>query len=309
MPVIETAKLVKHYKNVHALKGVNISVEAGEIYGLLGRNGAGKTTLVKILLGIVHATDGSAKLLGKPVGDPASRARVGFLPEDHRLPDYHTAETALDFYGGLSGVPRRERQTLIPAMIERVGLKDAARRKVRTYSKGMKQRLCLGQAMLHNPDVLFLDEPTDGVDPVGRKEIRDLLATLKSQGKTIFLNSHLLSEVELVCDRVGIIELGALRREGNVREMTRVENVFAISVDKAIDPLLPAIQERVKGVRRVGSGVEVTVADSASLNALVDFIRGQGFNLTSMVEKKQTLEEVFLETLETPAPPGGAAAS
>ncbi|HTF57067.1 MAG TPA: ABC transporter ATP-binding protein [Planctomycetota bacterium] len=309
MPVIETNGLVKHYKNVHALKGVNISVEAGEIYGLLGRNGAGKTTLVKILLGIVHPTEGTAKLLGRPVGDPTSRARVGFLPEDHRLPDYHTAETALDFYAGLSGVPGRERRMKIPAMIEQVGLKDAARRKVRTYSKGMKQRLCLAQAMLHDPDVLFLDEPTDGVDPVGRKEIRELLAVLKGRGKTIFLNSHLLSEVELICDRVAIIELGTLRREGNVRDMTRVENVYALSVDKPIDPLLPAIQERVKGVRRVGSGIEVTVEDSAALNALVDFLRSQGFNLTSMVEKKQTLEEVFLETLEAPPPAGGAAAS
>src|SRR5262245_57634576 len=147
MPVIETAGLVKHYKKVQALKGVTIAVEQGEIYGLLGRNGAGKTTLVKILLGLVHPTGGVAKLLGTEVGNPSARRDVGFLPEDHRLPDYHTAESALDFYGGLSGLDRRTRREKIPGLVDFVGLKDAARRKVRTYSKGMKQRLGLAQAM------------------------------------------------------------------------------------------------------------------------------------------------------------------
>src|SRR5262245_52750697 len=151
MPVIETSQLVKHYKNVQALKGISLAVEQGEIYGLLGRNGAGKTTLVKILLGLVHPTSGGAQLLGTQVGDPAARREIGFLPEDHRLPDYHTAETALDFYGGLSGLDGRTRREKIPGLIETVGLKDAARRKVRTYSKGMKQRLGLAQAMLHDP--------------------------------------------------------------------------------------------------------------------------------------------------------------
>jgi ABC-2 type transport system ATP-binding protein len=307
MPVIEINGLVKHYKNVHALKGISLAVEEGEIYGLLGRNGAGKTTLVKILLGLVHPTGGEAKLLGTRVGDPKARRDVGFLPEDHRLPDYHNAESALDFYGGLSGLRRRERRAKIPGLIELVGLKDAARRKVRTYSKGMKQRLGLAQALLHNPRLLFLDEPTDGVDPVGRKEVRDLLARLKGEGKTIFLNSHLLSEVELVCDRVAIIELGTLRREGKVRDMTRVENVYEMAFDSKIDPLIPAIQERTKGVRRIGSGIEVTVEDVAELNALIDFLRAQGMNLTGLTEKKHTLEQVFLETLDRPDPNGEAA--
>jgi len=307
MPVIETAGLVKHYKNVQALKGVTIAVEKGEIYGLLGRNGAGKTTLVKILLGLVHPTDGGAKLLGTRVGDPAARRDVGFLPEDHRLPDYHTAETALDFYGGLSGMRGRERREKIPGLIELVGLKDAARRKVRTYSKGMKQRLGLAQAMLHNPSVLFLDEPTDGVDPVGRKEVRDLLVRFKGEGKTIFLNSHLLSEVELVCDRVAIIELGELRREGTVKDMTRVENVYTLSFAASIDPLIPELEKRVKSLRKVEGGIEISVDDVTKLNAVLDYLRSTGMNITGMSEKKHTLEQVFLDTLEKPAQDGKVA--
>jgi len=301
MSVIKTASLVKHYKKVQVLKGVSIAVEEGEIYGLLGRNGAGKTTLVKILLGLVHPTSGEAELLGTRVGDPSARREVGFLPEDHRLPEYHTAESALEFYGGLSGMSGRERRAKIPGLIEFVGLKDAAKRKVRTYSKGMKQRLGLAQAMLHNPRVMFLDEPTDGVDPVGRKEVRDLLVKLKSEKKTIFLNSHLLSEVELVCDRVAIIELGELRREGTVKDMTRVENVYALSFGAPIDPLLPELEQRTKGLRKVEGGIEITVDDVSKLNAILDFLRSKGMNITGMTEKKHTLEQVFLETLDKPA--------
>jgi ABC-2 type transport system ATP-binding protein len=297
MPVIQTTNLVKQYKGVTALKGVTIAVEKGEIYGLLGRNGAGKTTLVKILLGIVKPTDGSATLLGHPVGETLARERVGFLPEDHRLPEYHSAESALDFYGGLSGMSGRERHDRIPAMIELVGLKDAGRRKVRTYSKGMKQRLGLAQAMLHDPEVLFLDEPTDGVDPVGRKQVRDLLSRLKAQGKTIFLNSHLLSEVELICDRVAIIELGELRKEGQVTDLTETRDVYELAFDRPIDPLLPEISPLAKAVRKAGAGIEVEVESQAKLDALLDFIRSKGYGLRGVTPKKVTLESVFLETV------------
>src|SRR5947209_7063566 len=220
VPVIVTDHLAKHYGRIRALGGVSLAVQPGEIFGLLGQNGAGKTTLVKVLLGVVAASDGRAEVLGQPTGTAAVRRRIGYLPEDHRFPDYHTAASLLDFYGALLDVPSAERRKRIPPVLELVGLKGRMHSKVRTYSKGMKQRLGIAQAIFRSPEIIFLDEPTDGVDPVGRREIRELMERLKEQGKTIFVNSHLLSEVELVCDRVAILRKGEVVQEGTVEALT-----------------------------------------------------------------------------------------
>ena len=193
-----------------------MEVGAGEIFGLLGQNGAGKTTLIKILLGILSPTEGRASMFGQPVGKVSIRRQVGYLPEDHRFPDYHTGYSLLDFYGTLLEMPASKRRERIPQVLEQVDISDRMHSKIRTYSKGMKQRVCVAQAIFHDPGVLFLDEPTDGVDPVGRSKIRAILARLKGQGKTIFINSHLLSEVELICDRVGILQRGEMIREGDI---------------------------------------------------------------------------------------------
>src|SRR5262249_61898526 len=168
----------------------------------LGQNGAGKTTLIKILLGITQLTDGEARLLDEPAGRTQVRRRVGYLPEDHQFPGYHSGYSLMDFYGQLYGVGPTDRKRKIPEALELVGIAGRMHSKIKTYSKGMKQRLGIAQSLLHNPEVIFLDEPTDGVDPVGRREIRELMSQLKAKGHTIFLNSHLLGEVELVCDRV-----------------------------------------------------------------------------------------------------------
>ena len=231
MPAIATDQLVKHFGKIHALKGVSLTVQRGEIFGLLGQNGAGKTTLIKILLGITKKTDGQA-LATRPAGRrrPRFASRVGYLPEDHRFPDYHTGASLLDFYGALLGVPAGVRRQRIPEVLETVGLKGRMHYKIRTYSKGMKQRVGIAQALLHEPDVIFLDEPTDGVDPVGRREIRDLMQALKAEGKTIFLNSHLLSEVEQICDRVAILDRGHLVREGDIATLTKVQGFFLIGL-------------------------------------------------------------------------------
>src|SRR5258708_5211782 len=204
--VIETRELRKNYGKIEALKGVTLRVEKGQIYGLLGQNGAGKTTLIKVLLGIVRKTDGEAGLLGHVAGDPSARKRVGYLPEDHQFPGYHTGFSLMDFYGALYGVPKGERRKKIPETLELVGIAGRMNSKIRTYSKGMKQRLGIAQALLHDPDLIMLDEPTDGVDPLGRREIRELMGRLKERGHTIFLNSHLLGEGELICDRVAILQ-------------------------------------------------------------------------------------------------------
>src|SRR5262245_51135720 len=180
MAVIQTQNLGKRYGRIEALRGVSLQVDKGEIYGLLGQNGAGKTTMVKILLGVAQSSLGDAKIFGEPAGNTRVRQRLGYLPEDHRFPEYHTGWTLLDFYGALLSVPRGERRRRIPAALEQVGLKDRMHSKVRTYSKGMKQRLGIAQAIFHDPEVIFLDEPTDGVDPVGRREIRNLMQQLQA---------------------------------------------------------------------------------------------------------------------------------
>ena len=302
MSVIETHDLRKRYAGVEALKGVSVRVEPGEVYGLLGRNGAGKTTLVKILLGIVTATGGAARLLGRPAGDAAARRRVGFLPEDHHFPEYHTAASLLDFYGDLYGLGAADRRRRAAEALERVGLKDRMHSKVRTYSKGMKQRLGIAQALFHEPELVFLDEPTDGVDPVGRREIRAILQELKGRGVTVFLNSHLLSEVELLCDRVAIMEAGRLAREGTVEELTQQRNLYVVGV--ADGEAFPADELTAAGyeIKPTGEHWEVVLADGQTIDPVVDLLRGRGLRLRHLVEKRQTLEEAFLKTVDAAEP-------
>lgn len=299
MSVIETQSLRKDYSRIEALKGVSIRVEPGEIYGLLGQNGAGKTTLIKILLGIVKKSDGAATLLGEPAGASQVRKRVGYLPEDHRFPDYHTASSLMDFYGRLYGVPRDERRRSIPATLEIVGLRDRANTRIRTYSKGMKQRLGIAQAIFHNPQVIFLDEPTDGVDPVGRREIRELMEKLKAQGKTVFLNSHLLGEVEQVCDRVAILQRGVLAREGTVAELTRRVGVFQVGLEEG-QPF-PADEITKLGYQVVANGhqAEVVLEARQSIDPVLEFLQSRGFKLRHLVEKKQSLEDVFVSMVDS----------
>lgn len=303
MPVIRTDTLVKDYGAVKALRGVSITVERGEIYGLLGRNGAGKTTLVKILLGIVRPTNGEAELLERPTGTVSVRYKIGYLAEDHRFPDYHTGQSLLDFYGQLLGMPRRQRRTRISQMLELAGIAHRAKSKVRTYSKGMRQRLGIAQALLHDPDVLFLDEPTDGVDPVGRRQIREILQRLKAEGKTIFINSHLLGEVEMISDRVGILELGELVREGDVATLTREKGCFVVGLaDKQQWPLDELRKQGFPSRRSREEGLwEVVLTDKQSIDPVVDFLRSKGFSLRHLVEKRQTLEDIFMATVDVEA--------
>jgi ABC-2 type transport system ATP-binding protein len=295
--VIQTGKLVKHYRSVEALKGVSLEVGKGEIYGLLGQNGAGKTTLIKILLGITKATDGTAQLLGEPVGTPNVRKRVGYLPEDHRFPDYHTGYSLLDFYGSLIGVPREERIKRIEEVLQLVGLKGRMHYKIRTYSKGMKQRVGIAQAIMHKPEVIFLDEPTDGVDPLGRREIRELLHRLKAQGTTIFLNSHLLGEVELICDRVGILQRGEMIREGDIQTLTTVQGLFTIGLAPGQE--FPTEELKQKGYHAMPRGDvwEVALTEVQSIDPVIDLLRAKGLGIRHLVEKRQTLEDLFMEVV------------
>ena len=302
MSVIETHDLRKTYGSVEALKGVSIRVEPGEIYGLLGQNGAGKTTLIKVLLGIVGKTAGDAALLGEPAGTVHVRQKVGYLPEDHRFPEYHTAYSLMDFYGQLYGLPRDERRRRIPEMLEVVGIRNRMDTRIRTYSKGMKQRLGIAQSMFHDPKVIFLDEPTDGVDPVGRREIRDLMERLKGEGTTIFLNSHLLGEVEQVCDRVAILQKGELARQGTVADLTRQVGRFVIGL--APGQAFPTDEVTRLGytVRQDGDRVEVTLPDGQSIDPVLGLLQAKGLNLRHLVERKQSLEDVFVSMVDAAEP-------
>jgi ABC-2 type transport system ATP-binding protein len=300
--VIETIDLQKNYGRIQALRGVSLKVEKGEIYGLLGQNGAGKSTLVKILLNIVRRTDGEALLFSEPLAHADIRRRVGYLPEDHRFPDYHTGFSLLDFYGGLYGVSRSERHKRIPEYLEMVGIKGRMHTKIRTYSKGMKQRLGIAQAIFHDPELIILDEPTDGVDPVGRREIRALMQELKEKGKTIFLNSHLLGEVELICDRVGILQRGLKIVEGDIASLTQQKGRFVIGL--ADGQTMPVAELRAKGyaVADDGEFYEVTLSDGQTIDPVLDWLREKKLVVRRLEEKRQTLEDLFMETVEAAEP-------
>jgi len=300
--VVEVLDLVKRYGPKEAVAGVSLAVPPGEIFGLLGQNGAGKTTLVKILLGMVLPTSGSARLLGAPVGIPAVRRGVGYLPEDHRLPEYHTAASLLDVYGGLQGLPAAERRRRAADLLDRLGLAHAGSLRVRGFSKGMKQRLGLAQALLHRPDVLFLDEPTDGVDPVGRAEIRDLLLAERARGVTVFINSHLLGEVERLCDRVAILRQGRLVSCGRVADLAGTKPTWIVGFDRPVttdaswgvgrlDP--PAAD----GLQRLHLG-----DDETAIDRFLDEARGRGLAVRHLVRERRSLEELYLDLAADGAP-------
>ncbi len=302
MTVISTRDLQKSYGNIQALDGVTLNVEAGQIYGLLGQNGAGKTTLVKILLGITRGWRGDAELLGKRAGARQPRERVGYLPEDHRFPNYHSAASLMDFYGQLLGISRKERKRRIPETLGIVGLTSRQHYKIRTYSKGMKQRLGIAQALFHDPDVIFLDEPTDGVDPVGRRQIREMLQHLKAKGTTIFLNSHLLGEVELVCDRVAILRRGRMIREGGVEELTQQKGLYSLGIGE--DQTFPEndLIDMGYGVEWTGRLWELTLLEGQNIDDVVDFLRSRKVSIRHLVEKRITLEDLFLSTHDDQGP-------
>ncbi len=302
MPAIETAKLVKNYRGVQALKGVSLTVQRGEIFGLLGQNGAGKTTLIKILLGITKRSGGEATLLDEAVGTTAVRRKAGYLPEDHHFPGYHTGVSLLDFYGALLGVPAKERRVRIPHYLDMVGLRKRMHYKIRTYSKGMKQRLGVAQALMHQPEIIFLDEPTDGVDPIGRREIREMLLRLKDEGKTIFLNSHLLGEIELICDRVGILAQGELIREGSVAALTHTEGLYDIGLAEGEELPVADLRRLGFGIGRNGSVWTVRIPVGTTIDPVVGLLHQRGLKLRHLTEKHITLEEMFLATVQDALP-------
>lgn len=300
--MIQVAGLTKEFRSwgrsLRALDAVDLEVGRGEVFGLLGANGAGKTTLVKVLLGLTRPTSGAARLRGIDPRRPEARVRVGYLPEGHRFPGYLTGEHALRLFGRLAGVPESTIDQRTPALLDLVGLGTRAKDRLRRYSKGMTQRLGLAAALIDEPEILFLDEPTDGVDPVGRREIRDILLATRARGTTVFINSHLLSEVERTCDRVAILHQGRKVRQGTVEELTRPSQHYRIRLDGGAR--LGPDDMPIEGVTVASNNgaIEVEVADLAALNRMIDHLRDRRVLIAEITPVRTDLEHVFIEVVE-----------
>lgn len=300
---IEAAHVSKVYKGafsktVQALDDLSIEIPRGQIFGLLGPNGAGKTTLIKIVLGICKPTTGATFIFGQDSRRSSSRLKVGYLPEDHQFPGYLTADAAMNLYGALSGLSASERREKGAEALGRVGLSEWGRVKTRKFSKGMKQRLGIAQAIFHDPDLILLDEPTDGVDPVGRRAIRDLLLELAEKGKTIFINSHLLLEVELICHKVAILNKGKVLRTGTVDELIGKSDEHRLKTSGEPEQAL-AIVKRVAGDGRITKdGIHFKAPNEADLDKVLAALADAGLTVREVVGVKATLEDIFIDLVE-----------
>src|SRR5579883_2155042 len=313
MPAIEILGLEKTYsvgfwrkRPKRALLPLHLKVEKGEVFGFLGPNGAGKSTTLKLLMGLVFPTSGSANILDMDLDDPRMKARIGFLPEQPYFYDYLTGQELLNYYAQLSGVPGKERSHRVATMLERVGLKDAANVQLRKFSKGMLQRVGIAQAILHNPEVVFLDEPMSGLDPMGRREVRELMEQLKHEGKTVFFSTHILSDAEALCDRVAVINKGELRGVGAISELTstvqgKIEIVWRGSV-------IPAALKGLGAEAVITGDTARAVLPEESQDLAIDALRREKLRLVSIVPVRTTLEQYFVEKLKRSEQSAGGSA-
>jgi ABC-2 type transport system ATP-binding protein len=295
-PAVVVAGLAKRYGELEAVKGVDFEVAPGEVFGFLGPNGAGKTTTIKMLLGLIFPTSGSASMLGRPIGDVETRRHVSYLPESPYFYDHLTGGELLDFYGRLFGLSDDVRRKKVDELMELVGLKNDKQKQLKQYSKGMLQRIGLAQSLVNDPKLLIFDEPTSGLDPVAHIEIRNLIESLKDQGKTVFLSSHQLSDVELVCDRVAILNYGRMVKTGSVDELVQGSRTEIKAEQVA--------QEGVEAIRRLSPDLVATngtltarIEDPAGINQIVDLVRQHGGTLVSVVPQRRRLEDIFVETV------------
>lgn len=282
-------------KNIQALRGVNIQVGRGEIFGLLGPNGAGKTTLVKIMMTVVRPTHALGTYLGRPLGHRGKLASTGYLPENHRFPTYLTGRQVLHYYAALAKVPRARRETAATELLDRMSLRQWADVRVEKYSKGMLQRLGIAQALMNDPEMVVLDEPTDGLDPVGRRDVRELLLELRGQGRTIFLNSHLLSELEMVCDRVAILVEGLVARQGTLNELTEHTIEYRITYSGDVATAVEKLQALGASIHR--GVVTLSGHDVAKVNAAIDVLRAARVLIEGVEPKRFSLEDILVEAM------------
>jgi ABC-2 type transport system ATP-binding protein len=278
-----------------ALRPLTLTVEDGEIFGFLGPNGAGKTTTLKLLMGLVFPTAGSARILGRDWTDPEVKAQIGFLPEQPYFYDHLTAHELLNYYAQLSGVPAKERLQRVEATLQKVGLPEVKGVQLRKFSKGMLQRIGIAQAILHDPKLVFFDEPMSGLDPMGRREVRDLMEQLKQEGKTVFFSTHILSDAEALCDRVAIIHKGELRGVGAIEDLTssvegKVELIWQGSQ-------VPASIKALGAECHLSGDIIRAVIDESKQDAAIDALRREHLHLISLTPVRTSLETYFLEKL------------
>jgi len=295
---VYTSRLTK--TKVVAVDDLNLEVQEGEIFGFLGPNGAGKTTTIKMLLGLLFPTAGSAVILGKPIGDIEIKAQISYLPESPYFYEYMTGREVLDFYARLFRMDTATRNRRVLGLLERVGMKDSAGKPLREYSKGMLQRIGVAQALLNDPKVLFLDEPTSGLDPLARKDIRDLIVELRGQGKTVFLSSHQLQEVEMVCDRVAILDHGKLRMVGDLEDLLAKGGV-EVTAAQVSPELAGRIREIADRVETTDKTLVAYNNDEKEARKIIQLILSSDAALVSVSPMRRTLEHLFVETIKEEA--------
>ncbi len=278
------------------LKGISLSVNEGEVFGYLGPNGAGKTTTLKCLLGLIFPEKGRLSILGKPHLSLTAKARLGFLPENPYFYDYLTAEEFLQYYSQLFLIPKHVKEKRIPRLLEKVGLKTAAKIQLRKFSRGMLQRIGLAQALLNDPELIFLDEPLGGLDPLGRKEIRDIINGLKQEGKTVFLCSHILQDIEMICDRVGVIVGGRLINQGRLQDLISEKVLHTEIVCSGISP------DTLKAMGDVhsstGGKTWLKIYEEAEVERILAEIHSHRGKIHSMIPRTETLEDIFVEMVK-----------
>ncbi len=301
---IETAHLRKEYgggpgqSGFVAVQDLSFSVPRGQVFGFLGPNGAGKTTTINMLLGNIKPTSGEARLLGRPIGDRDARASLGFLPEKFQFHDFLTAEEFLDLHGRLYGMARAARRARIPEVLEQVGLIERRKSKIGEFSKGMQQRAGLAQAILNDPDLVILDEPTSALDPLGRREVREIVAGLKAAGKTVLLNSHLLGEIEMTCDQVAILKAGQVVRLGRIDDLLAAPSTVEMRVGNQSSALLRALEGLARTVTAEGEMVSATIGDEGVIPDLAAAVVGHGGRLMSLTPRRESLEDLFIRVVE-----------
>jgi len=298
---IQTNKLRKTYGRKAAVRGLTLEVRRGEVFGFLGPNGAGKTTLIKILLGLAAPSSGSAEVLGRPIGDATVRAKIGFLPEHFRFHDWLTAEEFLRLHGRLHKMEPWRLKERAPKLLDLVGLRAHRNKKLREFSKGMLQRIGLAQALINDPELIFLDEPTSGLDPLGRRLVRDIIQDQRARGATVFLNSHLLSEIEITCDRVAFIKHGEMIELRELQSLIEGQITVELRCKNHSPETIEGLSQWSSYVRAGGESLTLNLPDETALPEITRYLIARGADVYSITPQRLSLEELFIQIIGTDA--------